>query len=57
MLSGNVATERPRDLRKPDDKLHQCNIRADEDQLPKLDSGEGAHDFTHQGLAYTLDLG
>ena len=22
-LSGNVATERPRDLRKPDNKLHQ----------------------------------
>ena len=32
-LSGNVATKRPRDLRKPDNQLHQCNIRADEKEL------------------------
>ena len=55
-LSGNVATKRPRDLRKPDNKLHQCNIRADEEELPQFYGGKGAHNLTHQGLAHSLDL-
>ena len=55
-LSGNVATKRPRDLRKPDNKLHQCNIRADEKELPKLYGGQGAHNFTHQGVTHLLHL-
>ena len=56
-LSGNVATKRPRDLRKPDNKLHQGNNRADEKELPQLYGGEGTHNFTHEGFAPTLDLG
>ena len=54
-LSGNVATKRPRDLRKPDNKLHQCNIWADEKELPKLYGGEGAHNIPCQGSTHLLD--
>ena len=49
-LPGNVATEHPRDLREPDNQLHQPDIGANEKEIPKVHGWEGAHDFAHQGL-------
>ena len=36
-ISGNVATKRPRDLWKPDDRLRQQDLRTNEEEVPKLD--------------------
>ena len=48
-LPGNVATEHPRDLRKPDNQLCQPDVGADEVEIPKLHGWQGTHIFAHQG--------
>ena len=51
-----MATQRPRDLWKPEHQLCQRSIRANEIEIPHLYGGEGAHNVTHQGIANLLSI-
>ena len=53
-LPCNVATKHPRDLRKPDDRLCQADVRTSEEQVPRLHGRGGAHHFTCQGHSISL---
>ena len=55
-LPCNVATKHPRDLRKPDDRLCQADVRTSEEQVPRLHGRGGAHNFTCQCQGHSISL-